>query len=140
MNVRERRERLSALINLPTSQCDKIASVTMTPTTDSSRTDRQFQGNTLRKDSEDQPEVQIDISGRLEKQPIVDLMNDEKILTALIEKDGKTLDHHRVQLSLSCLGQRWSQFIEQLTDESSLRAPHEVAQQLLDRVHQKNIR
>lgn len=106
MNVRQRRDRLSTLINLPSNEisqtqltctkesfrtvsCENISPVTMTLTHDTKKHDRQFQMNTLRNQPEDQPEVQIDISDRLEKDSLNKLFSDDTILTALTEKDGK---------------------------------------------------
>ena len=106
MNVRQRRDRLSTLINLPPNKLsqtlltslkessqaisyENIAPVTMTPTKDLRRNDRQCQVNTLRHYTEDQPEAQIDISDRLGKDSLDNLINDDNILAALVEKDGK---------------------------------------------------
>lgn len=155
MNARQRRDRLSTLIALPshkfcqtdvtalkdsaqTIQSEAISTGSMKPTNDSSKIDRQIQVNTLPADVYKRTQAQIDISERLEKDSMVNLMHQTRILTALTDKDGSkyTTPFDIGDLYL-CVGQRWPQFIHQLLHEPSLRSPGEIAQRLLDQVNQR---
>ncbi|CAF3535060.1 unnamed protein product [Rotaria sordida] len=129
MNVHNRRDRLSTLLKLKKNEicqtqlsclididemirCDELISPIVIRTNNPTQIERQIQVDTIKER----------FSGlfktRIEKDSIINLINDEKILQALIDRDG----------------QRWSELIDQLISEQSNFSLSEIAQQLLNTI------
>ena len=116
MNDRKRRDRLSALLILPISKAcqtqlsclgdvdktigsDDFSNVTIVQTNNPDKTERQIQVDTIRGHYDDLCQVRIEIPEHLERDPILTMIDDERILQALIDKDGKEIiiiDNRRV--------------------------------------------
>ncbi|CAF0796021.1 unnamed protein product [Rotaria sordida] len=129
MNVHNRRDRLSTLLKLKKNEicqtqlsclididemirCDELISPIVIRTNNPTQIERQIQVDTIKER----------FSGlfktRIEKDSIINLINDERILQALIDRDG----------------QRWSELIDQLISEQSNFSLSEIAQQLLNTI------
>lgn len=148
MNARKRHDRLSTLLLLPISKTcqtqlsclsdiDKTISshdfsnVTVVQTNNPNRIERQIQVDTIQGHYDDLCQVRIEIAENLERDP----MNDEQILQALIDKDGKRI----IITDNRCvhhfdIGQPWSELVDQLVNEQSNRSANEKVQQLFSAV------
>lgn len=108
MNARKRRDRLSTILKLSMSktcqtqlscliQIDSIVdyenlpNVTMEPTNNPNKIDRQIQVDTIKGHFDDLCQVRIEIVDQVEKQSTSNIIDDERILQALIDRDGKQL-------------------------------------------------
>ena len=107
MNVRQRRERLSVLLPLPSDKicqtaltcltdsdrmirCETLEHVTIRRTADPMRTDRQIQVNTLQDLPEDESSpMRIKSAPRDRIDSSRSVANDERIVAALTDRDGK---------------------------------------------------
>jgi hypothetical protein len=107
MNVRQHRNRLSTLLTFSTNktcqtqlsclkEIDKtmieykeLSDVTIIRTNNPNKIERQIQVDTINGHFDDLCQVRIEISDRIEKDSTVDRMNDERILRALTDRDGK---------------------------------------------------
>jgi len=106
MNVRKRRDRLSTLLTLQTNKTcqtqlscltdidqiikfEEISNTTIIRTNNPTKIERQIQVNTIKDRFDDLSQVRIEIADRIEKDSTIDVMNEERILQALVDRDGK---------------------------------------------------
>jgi hypothetical protein len=106
MNVRKHRDRLSTLLTLSTNktcqtqlscpvEIDKmieykeLSDATIIRTNNPNKIERQIQVDTIKGHYDDLCQIRIEISDHIEKTPKLDIMNDERILRALTDRDGK---------------------------------------------------
>jgi hypothetical protein len=155
MNVRKRRDRLSTVLTLQTNQTcqtqlsclidsnkmikgEELSNTTIIRTNNPNKIERQTQVDTIKGRFDDLCQVQIDIADHVEKDSIISMMNDERILQALTDRDGKQITIKYIiyiqEFMYILIGQRWSELIDQLINEQSNFSPSDKAQQLLDAV------
>jgi hypothetical protein len=108
MNVRKRHDRLSTLLILQTNKAcqtqlscladldemikfEELSNAIITPTNNPTRTERQIQVDTIKGRFNELCQVRIEIADRARKNSITNITNDERILRALTERDGKTV-------------------------------------------------
>ncbi|CAF3442232.1 unnamed protein product, partial [Rotaria sp. Silwood2] len=133
MNLHNRHDRLSTLLKLRKNeicqtqlsclididemiQCDELVSPIIIQTNNPNQIERQIQVDTIKGHFNGLCQTRIEIDDHIEKDSTINLTNDERILQALIDRDG----------------QRWSELIDQLINEQSNFSLSEIAQQLLD--------
>jgi hypothetical protein len=105
MNVHKHHDRLSTLLKLQINQTcqtqfscltnidemiqsEEISNATIIRTNNPSKIERQIQVDTIKGRFDDFCQVRIEIPDRIEKESIIGIINDERILQALIDKDG----------------------------------------------------
>ena len=108
MNARKHRNRLSTLLKLSISQASQtqlsclvqidanvddeaLPNVMMVPTKNPNQIERQIQVDTIQGHFDDLCQVRIEIADQPEKSPTSTVINDERILQALIDRDGKQI-------------------------------------------------
>jgi len=140
---RKHRDRLSALLPIQTNETcqtelsclvdadkmissEKILSSSAIETNQSNKIERQIQVNTIRDTSDDS-------FGSSENDSTNSFLNDERILQAITNRDGKSMRIFSNHID-NYVGQRWSEFISQLIHEHNNLSPSKMAQQLLDTV------
>ncbi|CAF0897679.1 unnamed protein product [Rotaria sp. Silwood1] len=135
MNVHSRHDRLSTLLKLKKNEicqtqlsclmdidemirCDELVDPIVIRTNNLTHIERQIQVDTIRGRFHGLCQTRIEIDDRIEKDSTINLTNDDRILQALIDRDG----------------QRWSELIDQLINEQSNFSLSDIAQQLLDTI------
>jgi len=106
MNVRKRRERLSTLLTLQTDKtcqtqlsfltnidkmikCEEVSNITIIKTNNPMKIERQIQVDTIKGRFDGLYQVHKEIPDRIETNSTSDAMNEERILQALTDRDGK---------------------------------------------------
>jgi hypothetical protein len=106
MNARKRHDRLSTLLMLPTNKTcqtqlscltninemvkyEELPNTSIIPTKNPTKIERQIQVDTIKGQFNDLCQVRIEIADRVEKDPTTGSTNEERILQALTDRDGK---------------------------------------------------
>lgn len=132
MNVRKRHDRLSTLVTLENNKtCQtQLSNTDIIRTNNPTTIESPIQVDTIKDRFDDLYQV------RIEKDTAIDGTNEERILQALTDRDGKLIQYtfHIKSFTYILIGQRWSELIDQLINEQSQFSPSDNAQQLLDTV------
>lgn len=109
MSVRKRHDRLSTLLMLQTNKTcqtqlscltninemiksEELPNTTIIQTKNPTKIERQIQVDTIKDRFDDLCQVQVETADRVEKDSTKDVMNEDRILQALTDRDGRSVN------------------------------------------------